>query len=179
MSTRKIPFLEKGHAEILRKTDSFRKTLTNLHYEGKPFVGRNLKQTRELTVFLTQEVLRHFKLEEKILFPFLKKHIPKLEPVIRFLEVEHADFRMQLKNFQKSLRRLSKSRGNLDRGEITEKIRDLGIYMIYFLRNHVQAEDGTLYKAVCRDLRADEGRQLQRQFGQAIKKIKNKKEISK
>ena len=102
---------------------------------------------------LKNEVIQQFRFEEKELFPFLRRHIPKLEPAVRLLEAEHDEFQSQLKKFQKTFTRFTKV-GQCD-GKVSEDLRETGTYLVYLLRHHIKAESH-IYKATSENLRADE-----------------------
>ena len=148
---------QKQHAEILRETNRFQALLTNLRYEGKPRFGVNIHQTRGILKFLKNEVTQQFRFEEKVLFPFLRRHIPKLEPAVRLLEAEHDEFQSQLKNFQKTFSRFTKV-GQCD-SKVSEDLRETGTYLVYLLRHHINAES-RIYKATSENLRTDERAEL-------------------
>lgn len=151
-----VELLEKGHRYTLDKTYQMDEILTNLRYEGKASFGKNLKQADALMHFFNKELTEHVKLEEEVVFPFLERHLPKLESVIHLLKAEHEDFRRNLRSFQFSFGELSREK----RIERIEKIKELGTYLIYLLRNHIQAETESVYKVVDRELHSDEKREL-------------------
>lgn len=147
----------KLHTEMLKEANRFQTVLTNLRYEGKPCLGNNIRQTQAILAFLKNEVIQQFQFEEKILFPFLIRHIPKLESVVRLLESEHDEFQSQLKSFYKIFRKFS----NTERpdGKSAEVLHETGTYLVYLLRHHIKAES-RVFKAMNENLRADEKAKL-------------------
>ena len=92
--------------------------------------------------------------EEKVLFPFLRTHIPKLEPMIWLLTSEHEDFRKALKDLNLSMAIFKKIGSGKDR--IIHQLNEQGIYLLCLLRGHMSVETQSLYRAAEHDLRPDE-----------------------
>ncbi len=148
------------HEETLQKLELLEKILADFRYEGKTSRGKNLKGALALLDYFNCRLMDHFKMEDKILFPFLIVHLPKLESVIGLLRSEHQDFRNCLRNFSKSLKNISREKtGNHQIREI-EKLNEHGTYLIYLLRNHFQVESECLYQAIDRDLHLEERKEL-------------------
>ena len=156
--------LEESHANIINKTNRLNDILTNLRYEGKSSLGRNLKEAREILNCFNQELLPHIKLEDETLFPFLETYIPKLESVIHLLKAEHEDFKMNLRSFEFSLKEIARDNSDPKRAKTIEKIREKGIYLIYLLRNHIQAESESVYKLIDQELRPSEKKELEKRL---------------
>ncbi len=152
------------HSEMLKNTNRFQTLLTNLRYEGKPRLGANIQQTRLILKFLESKVIPQFRFEEKSIFPFLRRHIPKLEAALRLLEAEHDEFQSHLKSFQKSFQRFVKT-GQSD-GKNSEALKETGTYMVYLLRHHLKAEN-QVYKVMAENLRADEKAEIKVLFEKA------------
>ena len=150
--------------ESVKRVEKLQEVLGNLRYEGKASLGKNLKQAREMQDFFNEEINHHMWFEEQVVFPFLKNHLPRLEPMIWFLQAEHQDFRINLKTFKSKLEELKKTRGEGARARIVEKIQETGTYLIYLLRNHVRAESEYLYQTADRELRSEEKNRLVRQL---------------
>ncbi|MBI4394882.1 MAG: hemerythrin domain-containing protein [Candidatus Omnitrophica bacterium] len=157
-------FLEEDHEEILQRTNRLNDILTNLRYEGKPSLGKNLKEVRETIQFFNQEVIQHVKLEDETIFPFLETHIPKLESVIHLLHAEHEGFKRNLKSFESLVKELEKNSSEPNHGKTLEKIRELGTYLVYSIRNHMQAEDESVYKLIDQELRPNEKQELMKRM---------------
>lgn len=152
--------LEDDHAETLKKVDRLRDVLTHLRYEGRLFFGKNLRAAREVLGFFKKDMVKHVDREEKVLFPFLETHFPKLETAIQLFKAEHRDFRANLRVLQSQLEKLSGASADPSRGLIIEKIRETGTYLTYLLRNHMQAESESLYKVIDRQIRQEEKKEL-------------------
>ena len=151
--------LQKGHNDTLRKTVELEDALLNLRFEGKASRGKNLRMAREVFRFLETELLHHMRMEDEVVFPFLKTHVPRLEPVIRRLVAEHRDFEKNLGRFGQNLGTAAKGTSE-GPGRSIEKVRENGTYLIYLLRNHIQTESQSVYSVIDRELRVDEKKDL-------------------
>lgn len=150
------------HQSALENTRQLENLLTNLRYEGKPALGRNLKEIRAVLNFFNQDLMSHISVEEGVLFPFVGTHVPKLEPALHLLQAEHEDFKGSLRSFDLSLSELEKENSDPDRGRIIEKVRERGTYLIYLIRNHIQAEMESVYRVIDQELRAGEKKELEK-----------------
>ncbi len=161
---KRIASLEENHDEILKKADQLYDALTNLRYEGKVAFGRNINKVEKMLGFFNDRLVPHMKVED-IIFSFLGTHIPRLEPVLRLLEVEHREIKTNLEVLEFLLKELSEEKLEPKRTQTIEKLRDKGIYFIYLLRNHIQVEDDSIFQTSAQELRAQEQKDL-------LKKIK-------
>jgi hemerythrin-like domain-containing protein len=103
-------------------------------------------------------------LEEKILFPYLETHIPKLKFMIHIIEEEHEDLRRNLAAFRLLLEALFSKRPDRVKEGLIEKMRRKGRYLGYFLHNHTLAENETVYRVIETELNAREKEELNECF---------------
>ena len=150
--------LEKDHKTTFQKLNQFYEVLKKLRYEGKMNLGKNIVEINQLVAYFKRELDGHMRDEEKILFPFLQTHIPRIEPMVYLLLSEHEDFRNSLKSLRESLGEF-KRRKSVKPGAI-DKICDKGTYLICLLRSHMWVESHSLYKAADKELRLSEKRKL-------------------
>jgi hemerythrin-like domain-containing protein len=164
--------LEEEHRESFRETEKLSDVLTNMRYEGKLSFGKNLKEANRLRIFFNRVMNHHAEMEEKILFPFLERHVPKMETVIRLLRSEHSDFEKTLKEFNALLRAMAGEKDSVKRSLLMEKLQEIGTYLIYLLRHHLHNENESVYKTISRDLNQNEKEILVRKIrsGQGGKK---------
>ena len=148
--------LEQSHGEILEQTARLDRLLTNLRYEGKPSFGKNLREAGQVSAFFEKRLMPHMRLEEKILFPFLEAHLPKLESFIHLLEWEHEDFRRTFGGFKLDLKKLTKGKREDGRSAFIET----GVYLLYLLKHHLEAENLGLYRVIKKELRPGEKKKL-------------------
>lgn len=150
--------LEKEHKTTLDRIDEFYDALKRLRYEGKLNLGRNLAEVRGLATYFRKELDGHMREEERVLFPFLRTHIPRLEPLVALLLSEHDDFRGSLEGLEAALEDFK--RHEFMKSSLIEKICEHGTYLICLLRSHMWVESHNLYKAADRELRPDEKKSL-------------------
>ncbi len=150
------------HEELFEKTDRLNRALSNLRYEGKANVGKNLKETWEILSFFEKELQAHVDAEEKFLFPFLEAHVPRLSPLISLFRAEHEDFRKNLKRFRLALEDLYGEKSDCGRSESIDKVKEVGTYLIYLLRQHLPAEEESVYKAIDHELHEEEREELEK-----------------
>jgi len=149
------------HARALGQIDHFGKVLNHLRFEGIPKFGKNVKDANDVLEFFEQELSEHLELENQILFPYLETHIPRLEPVIRLFYADHAGFKENLGHFRTLLRKVSAAkRKALKNTELMENLRETGTCLIYLLKRHLQAESASVYRAIEKELRSDEIKDL-------------------
>lgn len=146
--------------DTLEKIHVLQDILVNLRYEGRHRLGKNLKEADEVLAFFNGELTEHVHLEEEVIFPFIKSHIPRLETLILMLCSEHEEFRRNLRSFKFWLGEVAKGKSNLDHGKLIEKVRETGNYLTYLLQNHLQEESEILYRVADQELRSKEKKEL-------------------
>ena len=154
--------LEKDHKMTFQKLNQFYEVLRKLRNEGKLTLGKNLSEASEFVVYFKKELDGHMRDEERILFPFLQMHIPRLEPMIYLLLSEHEDFRRSLGNLKMLLGKFKKNAAI--KLSAIDEICEQGTYLICLLRSHMWVESHSFYKAADKELRLSEKRKLIRQI---------------
>lgn len=160
VSNEVFQWIEKIHETAVDEANELEHILSNIRFEGKSSLGRNLKRLRLTLGFFWEELLKHLEIEDCIIFPFLKSRLPKLEPIIHLLEAEHEDFRRNLNTFQFYLAALRKEKNGLDRAKLIERVGETGAYLAYLLRHHIHAENQLVYESLGCDLRPEEEKEL-------------------
>ena len=156
-------FLSQLHdkqAAVLAKIDQLYEAANNLHDEGKVSHSRNVHAIDEVIGFFHEELLFHIEMEEMIIFPFLKKHIPRLDPVIQFLHGDHQDFKESFSFFQKSFEQFKKDQDDAERRKVIEKLRDKATYLFCLMRSHIKMEADSIYKVCATELNKEEQKEL-------------------
>ncbi len=149
-----------NHNETVKTIDRLHEILTDLRYEGEYLLGKNLNKVVEVLEFLKNELIWRIDVEEDVLFPFLKSHLPRLESVIALFRSEHRDFRRSLDEIQGLMARLKRGRDLRKQRRAIEAIVETGMYLTYLVRNHVLAEEESIYKVIDLELKLDEKRKL-------------------
>ena len=157
-----LGILEKDHETTFQKLNQFYEVLKKIRCEGKLTLGQNLTEANKLIIYFKRELDDHMRDEEKILFPFLQTHVPRLEPMIYLLLSEHEDFRNNIKSLRMALTEFKKH--ELIKPGTLDKICEQGTYLICLLRSHMSVEGNSLYKVADKELRLSEKRKLIRQI---------------
>lgn len=164
--SRIVEVLEKDSEFVSLKLNRFYEVLRKLRYEGKQNLGRNLDEAGQMLKFFKEHLEEHMREEEKIIFPFLETHIPRLQPMVYLLLSEHEDFRNNLRSLGVFLAQLKKRKG--DPAATLDKVSELGTYLICLLRSHMWVETRTLYRAADKELREPEKKKLVRRLEKKI-----------
>ena len=148
---------EKNHGQTLKELDRLYEALRKLRYEGKAQRGKNTREIVGMISRFNHEMAEHLEEEEKILFPFLERHLPRLQSLIYLLLSEHEDFRNSLDRMRSSLHLL---KAGADASVTAHQLYQRGIYFICLLRSHMWVESQNLYKTADRELKPGEKREL-------------------
>ena len=154
--------LEKDHEETFKNLNGFYEALQNLRFEGKQSMGKNMSEVQKLAGYFKGRIKEHMREEERVLFPFLKSHIPRLEPMIFLLLSEHEDFRNSLRDLAHVLTEFKKPGRNKER--LIHGLSEKGTYLIFLLRSHMRVESLSLYRVADKELNRSEKKQLIKQL---------------
>ncbi len=166
---RSFHHLENEHGLILRQVEIFEEALSRLHYEGKPRLGENLKRLNRVLTFFESHLPKVFKIEGGVFFPFVRRHVPKLEAATRMLEEDHRRIRGQLKTFEAWLGRYQKACQKGSEGYPARRLRETGAYLACFLKTHLEAEKATVCRTVHAELYPEEKALLRSQMKEGQK----------
>ena len=155
-------FLEKDHKISFEKLNRFYEVLKKIRYEGRPSQPRNVAEIRGLVKYFREELGDHMKQEERVLFPFLRSYIPRLEPMVYLLLSEHEDFRHHLEFLRKVLGKSGKD--GFMGPRVIDQISEQGTYLTCLLRSHLWVESHSLYRAADKELRPGEKKKLMSQI---------------
>lgn len=161
---RVVSLLEKNRASTIRILNGMSDVLIGFRNETKSSFDRNIQKTKSILRLLRAELLKHYQFEEKILFPFAKSHLPKLEPMIHFLEAEHRNFKENTKQLSDLLNHSAKVKTNGKSGAWIQKINEAGAYFIYLLRHHLEVRCEGIDKVIDHELRGYEKKELVNRF---------------
>ncbi len=153
--------IEIHQEKALQTADRLYEALHNLRYEGKIFLKRNIRIIQEAVDFFKEEHISYIRLDEEVIFPFLRVHIPKLEQMLDVLQAENNEFREKLAELEGLFRQLKSEASDSGRfRKIMENICDQGTYLFCLVRNHMQVKAEAVYKVMDRELHQDEKRSL-------------------
>ncbi len=157
--------VHESHEGVVDRISRLNRSLQGLRFEGKAMIGKNTRVLRSLFRDFTGELSRDMALEEKLLFPYLEKHVPKLKLMLHILEEEHENLRSSLDSFESLLDELARRKGGRGGFAVIEKLRRKGVYLNYFLHNHIGAENDSVYRIMMNELTPREKAELLRRFG--------------
>ncbi|OGZ98737.1 MAG: hypothetical protein A3C07_04610 [Candidatus Sungbacteria bacterium RIFCSPHIGHO2_02_FULL_47_11] len=149
-------FLRNEKKVVLKNLDQLEKALYSLQYESKISSSEHIKKAEEVMLFLKNKYTAHIKLDDRIIFPFLEKHVPRLTPILLYLKAERGEFQEELKVFEKTLLELKRDNKGALRYGIIERLKDKGIYLICLIRSHIQLEEQGVYESLTRGLKPAE-----------------------
>ncbi|MDP3920598.1 MAG: hemerythrin domain-containing protein [Candidatus Omnitrophota bacterium] len=156
-------YITQRNETALKKAGELNDLLTRSRYEGKMHFGRNLDAITRLVAYFDKEFGEHLRLEEEVIYPYLEKHVPKSRSPLAFLRGEHADFRSRLGEIKSCAARLGKQKTDSERSLIFEMLQNTGVYLVYWTRNHLHAENESVYKMIDNQLLPEEKRELSRE----------------
>ena len=155
-------FIEPSHQGLIQKMSQINRTLSDLRFEGKASEGKNLRRAEILLETFANELTADMEYEEKLLFPYLETHLPKIEFMIHVLQEEHEVLKKRLEGLGVALRAFSNVKNGEARVKQLEKIRKKGNYLNYFLHQHTWAEHESVYQVLETGLKHYEKNELKR-----------------
>ena len=150
------------HAEINHEADKMAKAILNLRFEGKGSTEKNLRQIQKVLEYFNKTLICHITAEENGLFPFLDRHVPKLEILTRLLCSEHVSIKEEIKAIRTLVKKIRKQRRYVESIRDVEILRESGTCLVHVLRGHVHEENQSVYRAVTHELHPNEQKELMR-----------------
>lgn len=145
---------------VLQKLDRLDGAVRNLQYEGKMFSRKNMREIQGAVNYLKKRLFEHIAIDEEVVFPFLQKHIPRMEPLLCFLRAERSEFKLSLENFEELFEKFKDEQNGLRQRKIFEQMKEKGMYVTCLVRHHIQIEMESVYNMVDRQLHEDEKNEL-------------------
>jgi hypothetical protein len=155
-----LAMFEQEHKQVLKELDELNESITNLQYEGKMSFAKNTRTIEKTTRFFKNKLYNHIELDEKVIFPYVQVHIPKLEPMLCFLRAERNEFKLSMENFELLFRQLKEEKNGLRQQKIIDQVKEKGMYVICLMRNHIQIEIESVYKPMDLQLHQEEKKEL-------------------
>lgn len=160
--------------QVLFKLKQLEEALIGLQYEGKISSFSYIKRIDSIVRFLKGKFQEHSWLDEKVVFPFLLKHIPRLSPSLHFLEMESHDFRVLFGKFDRILIVLKGKKRVLIRSRMIEELCEKGVFLLCLVREHIQLEKDIVYQAIFHELKQYERNSLQKEIELFLTKCQTK-----
>jgi len=153
--------LEAKHDQYLRHVEQFNTALTHLQYEGLPRRKHNIQRVEKMTRILEKDLLPHMTEDRDIVFPFLAKHVPRLEPVMGVFNGEHDEFLESFEQFKTILSNLHSYDAQPQADQLLTNLHVKGTYLYCLIRNHLYAEHECVVKVISRELQPRELKELE------------------
>ncbi len=144
-----IDWIRHDHQNMGQAVELLDRYLFHLRFEGKHHQQQNLNRIREHLEFLEKDMDRRMSYEEKILFPFLARHIPRVKPLIHMLCWDH-------ENCRREFNYLTTDYPSKDASEIL----DHGDYLVNLLKSHCSIEDKGAIALLQSELKSHEKKHL-------------------
>ncbi len=129
--------------------------LWRLRYEGKAWFSNNLWSARARFLDFQKKLHAHFHLEERVIFPFFCRHIPRMSECVVFFASEHREIMVHLHGVKDKMRSLEMNPPRGTPGQETLKLAEIGVYLACLVKHHLQAEN-KLFQEAWRELRPSE-----------------------
>lgn len=152
--------LEHKHGDVLKITDELYEALNNLNLGGKMFFTKNMKIISADIRFFKKELFPHINFDEKIIFPFVSMHIPRLENMLYFLRAEHVEIKNNFSTFEGLFKKLHSKKEKKPHFRDINRFIDRGTYLFCLLRSHIQTENTSVYKEIEKQLNRREKEEL-------------------
>lgn len=114
--------------------------LTRLRYEGKVTFRDNVRNARRVLHRLQGDAVDHAALQERVIFPFVARRMPRLGPLTTLFCHEHADLRRTMRRLTAVLRRVERSRDTRRRSSLVARLFEEGSELALSLRLHDEGE---------------------------------------
>ncbi len=122
---------------LFLQSEKLYSALTQLRYEGRLQERRNIRRVEQSVRILYGSLKKHISVQERVIFPFFERHIPRYELAIQLLKAEHQDIRRCCEVLQKSASGIKAAPRTPDCGRIYNQ----GIYLTALLRHHFEFEN--------------------------------------
>lgn len=139
-------FLDKKQDVILQNCNRLMALSKKLCYEGKVFLGVNLKRFRKLWEDINEQLLSHMRGDEDVIFPFLETHIPRLVPFVHMLQEETREIRAGITEINCLLRLVNSARDAKERRVNVAMLAEKVPFVYCLIRSHLEMEGKSLYK---------------------------------
>lgn len=145
-----------GHRDVFEKKDLLAKLAKNINNDA--FFWDNAPKVWD---FFNKEVSRHFMVEEKALFPVLKKVIPpEAKKTLEKIEDEHGPILEKVKELKAALVKHQEGSTKSTREELTRIAGDL----IGALVPHAQAEDEKIFPLIKKYFKTEHYAMLEEEY---------------
>lgn len=121
------------HAEL-------QEALTRLRYEGKVTFRDNVRNALLVLRRLQGDAIDHTALQERVIFPFVARRMPRLGPLTTLFCHEHTDLRKAMVRLASDLHRVRMTDDTHGRSSLVARLYDEGSELALSLRLHDEGE---------------------------------------
>lgn len=157
------------HRQMVKENEFFQKELVHLCYEGKVAAEKNIQNIAQRLSRVKKCATVCFKMEESVLFPYVARHIPRLEPVLRHCGREHQDVVLQLSKMDRWIRIYRDQSSRLVREKLIRQIHDSGVWIVFLLRNHSDLEIRNILEVLKKELKPSEVKELEQEINSHLR----------
>lgn len=154
-----INSLKLSYSVVNSKLDELKNALTNLRFEGKQCLGKNIGSAVRSVSFLNDKWLNYLEAEEEDLFPYILTHVPKFDPMLSHFNKDHQEQRKTILQLCRVLEGIKNIETD-NMGRTIETCVSVGNYVVCFIKNHMFIKSEIFYRTVFKSLKADEIKQL-------------------
>ncbi len=144
--------------QIGSELEAFQRAFFQLESRQASSFEKNKEIAQQVSDFFKGPLSRHCSVEKKVVFPFLRKHIPRLGTILDLFLHEYREAQSRLRLFQRYYRRLCLGKNSQ---AVADQLRNLGLHMICLLHCYWQAKEDSLYQAI-HQLNPSEKKSLER-----------------
>lgn len=149
-------FWKNASKEAKHQADQLEATVVNLRFEGKVHFGKNIKSVMSSVKSLEHWIKLFFDVQDRIVFRFLKSHIPKTESMLSFFQSEHNQLKQGLVNIDEAVELVAKTKSPVNRTRIIAELKDRGVYLSCLLRKEIEVECESIHRMISQELKPDE-----------------------
>ncbi len=132
---------------LTRSVGEWEGWLKKLRYEGRAWFEGNLSSVRARFMDFQDKLRSHFQVEESIIFPFFRRHIPRTDAPVDLFSSEHREIMVLMRTVMEIIRTVELSPALLCPGQETVRLSEMGVYLTSYVRHHLAVENAILKKA--------------------------------
>lgn len=144
------------HAAVKSKADAMAQAIAGLRVEGRASADGHLRRIHDILDYFQDTLVGHIASEERGLFPFLSRHVPRLGALTRLLSAEHLTIMEQLRAIGFLVKDIRGQEWSIQTIKKVGTLKDAGTCFLHALVGHIHEENVSVYRAVTEDLNPGE-----------------------
>lgn len=133
------------YSQLAKQVASVKKDWQIIQKKGFRIIPQHSKTENSL-VSLEQKIKCHIDVQEHVIFPFLKKHIPACKPFLLLFCSEHREMIHSLNKLEFWLDRAKRNSSSGKPSDDVEEINEYTSFLFCLCHHHLTAEDQTLFE---------------------------------